>query len=163
MRRKKITEFLKFILVGISNTAVAYIVYGIVYYLIFQSVHLANFFAFIFSVLNAYFFQKKYVFKDLEKDNKQPWWKILWKMYVSYAFTGLILTELLLILWFEVIHLENYVGFIVDILSGININTSNQSIAVLIAPAIDSILIIPISFLLNKYWAFGNKKADSAN
>ena len=84
-------------------------------------------------------------------------------MYVSYAFTGLILTELLLILWFEVIHLENYVGFIVDILSGININTSNQSIAVLIAPAIDSILIIPISFLLNKYWAFGNKKADSAN
>ena len=63
VKKQNIFEFLKFGLVGISNTVVAYIVYTLVYYLIVKNIHIANFFAFVISVLNAYFWQKKFFFK----------------------------------------------------------------------------------------------------
>ena len=61
-------------------------------------------------------------------------WKALLKTYVSYGFTGIILNNILLVLWVRVI--------------GIN---------KMLAPIINLIINIPINFFMNKLWAFGKK------
>lgn len=81
---------------------------------------------FIVSVLNAYYWNNKYVFKKSEKGNVKP----IIKTYVSYGSTFLLGLGLLYIL--------------VDCLK----------ISGIIAPVINLAVTIPINFLLNKFWAF---------
>ena len=71
------------------------------------------------------------VYADGEKRNI---WAALFKTYVSYGFTGLILNNILLVLWISVLHMNK-----------------------MIAPIINLIINIPINFFLNKIWAFGKK------
>ena len=61
-------------------------------------------------------------------------WKALLKTYISYGFTGLILNNILSVLWVSVFHISK-----------------------MIAPIINLIVGIPINFFLNKIWAFGKK------
>jgi putative flippase GtrA len=56
------------------------------------------------------------------------------KMYLSYAFTGIILSNVLSYVWIDVLHISK-----------------------LIAPLINSAIGVPINFLLNKFWAFDGK------
>ena len=58
----------------------------------------------------------------------------LFKTYVSYGFTGLILNNILSVLWVSVLHISK-----------------------MLAPIINLVISIPINFFMNKLWAFGKK------
>lgn len=121
---KNIIQFIKFGIVGLSNTGIALAVY---YGLLFMQVHylIANVASWIVSVFNAFYWNNKYVFK-----NESTWLKALIRTYVSYGFSFLISTALLYIFveWCR--------------------------ISTIVAPLLTLIVTIPINFLMNKLWTF---------
>lgn len=133
-------EFVQFGIVGVSNTIVSYAIYAGTLYLLVQAglfpsidYLIANVVSFLLSVLWSFYWNNKYVFK-LEEGEHRNLGKALFKTYVSYGFTGLILNNVLSYLW---------VGLL-----GIN---------KLIAPIINLLLNVPINFVMNKLWAFKKK------
>lgn len=130
---EKILQFIKFGIVGVSNTLISYVVYIILvsigsYYLF------ASLVGFFISVLNAFYWNNKYVFAS-EDGEKRVWWQVFCKTFFSYAGTGLILHNILLIFWVDVLHIHE-----------------------MLAPIINLFITIPLNFLLNKYWAFRKKQ-----
>lgn len=126
---RKICQFIKFGIVGLSNTLISYIIYIIlinfnVYYL------LASFIGFLVSVINAYYWNDRYVFK-VSAGEKRQWWKAFMKTFTSYAGTGLVLNNILLIIWVDALGIPETLG-----------------------PLINLFITIPLNFFLNKYWAF---------
>jgi len=117
-------QFMKFGLVGISNTIIALITY---YLLLFIGVHylIANFVSWIISVFNAFFWNNRYVFK-----NTGTWKTTLIKTYFSYGLSFLLGTSLLMIIveWFE--------------------------FSAFIAPLLILFITVPLNFFMNKFWAF---------
>ena len=67
--RKGFWQFIKFALVGVSNTLISEIVYAI---LVFFKMHYlpASFIGFMLSVLNAYYWSNKYVFTENPEEEK---------------------------------------------------------------------------------------------
>jgi len=126
-------QFIKFGIVGLSNTCISYVVYVVLVRLGFVYL-LANVFGFIISVLNAFYWNNKYVFAKNEGE-KRSWVKALLKVFASYSITGLLLTTILLEIWIKYVGISEY-----------------------IAPIINLIITIPLNFLLNKLWAFKEKK-----
>lgn len=132
-------QFVKFGIVGVSNTVVSYVIY-VVSLLAMQKAHLwpqvdylvAQVIAFLLSVLWSFFWNRRYVFR--EGAEKVPWPQALLKSYISYAFTGLFLNSVLSIFWVQVVHLSK-----------------------LVAPIANLLLSVPINFFLNKLWAFQEK------
>ena len=125
----KLFQFVKFGIVGLSNTLISYVVYVVfvalgIHYLVAS---LVGFFA---SVINAYYWNNKYVFQN-EQGEQRVWWKAFLKTVASYAGTGIVLNNILLILWVEVAGLPEMLG-----------------------PVVNLFITIPLNFLLNKYWAF---------
>ena len=86
--------------------------------------------AFILSVFWSFIWNRIFVFK-----NKTEFWMPLLKSYISYSFTCLFLNSFLNWFWVERIGMSK-----------------------MIAPLINLTLTVPINFLLNKFWAFKNKK-----
>lgn len=130
--KEKVIQFIKFGMVGILNTVISYVVYAIlvnigIFYL------LASIAGFFLSVLNSFYWNQKFVFK-LEEGRERNWWKTLFKTFMAYAGTGLILSNILL--WIQV-----------DILK----------VHQLLAPIINLIITIPTNYLLNKYWAYKSR------
>lgn len=129
-------QFVKFGIVGASNTVVSYIIY-IVSLVLFQKNQwfsrtdylIAQIIAFVLSVLWSFFWNNKYVFKS--EKTKRPWIYSLMKTYISYAFTGLFLNSILSVLWVQIFHVSK-----------------------LISPLINLLVSVPINFVLNKFWAF---------
>lgn len=123
------TQFIKFGLVGLSNTIISFVVYlfGIyigIYYLI------ASVLGFIISVINSFYWNNLYVFQQTN-GKKRSIWKSFCKTLMAYAGTGLVLNNVLLYLQ-------------VDLLNWSEI----------LAPLINLFVTIPLNFLLNKLWAF---------
>lgn len=126
-------QFIGFAIVGVSNFLVSYGTYAL--FLWFGcNYHVSNIMAFIISVLNAYFWNNRFVFKEGESDGQRTWWKTLIKTYLSYAFSGLILTEVLLFVEINVLGLPKLLG-----------------------PVINLVITTPINFVMNKFWAFKNE------
>jgi putative flippase GtrA len=156
-------QFIKFGLVGVSNTVVSYVTYTIVYYVFRHqfgdaTVHIANVAGFIISVLNAYIWQSRFVFKESEDGEHRVWWQVLLKTYASYAFSGLLLTELLLLLWIQVLNIGQYLGPLSNWLGSFGIQMQPEDLAVSIAPFLNMVITIPINFCINKFWAYRQKK-----
>lgn len=124
---KFVWQFVKFGLVGVSNTLISLAVYYAVV-LLFGVEHyiLANTLGFVISVINAYIWNSKFVFQ--KKDRKHG--KSFVKVFVSYGSTFLLGTGFLFVL----VHYWN--------------------VSEMIAPIINLLLTIPLNFLLNKFWAF---------
>lgn len=118
-------QFIKFGIVGVSNSLINLAVY---YGLIFLKLHylLANLCGFLVSVMNAYYWNNKYVFKKTQQGNTKPFIKTL-AVYGATFFLG---SGLL----FGMVHYLN--------------------ISELIAPLINTCIMIPLNFLLNRFWAF---------
>lgn len=132
-------QFIKFGLVGLSNTLVSYVVYLIG---IFFGLHYlaASILGFLVSVLNAFFWNNKYVF-TVEEGETRSLWKSFCKTFVSYAGTSLILSNILLIIQVDVFQWPE-----------------------VLAPLINLVITIPLNFVLNKVWAFRkNKKSEVKN
>lgn len=125
-------QFIKFGIVGLSNTAISYIVYLIAvkmgaYYL------LASVLGFVISVINAFYWNNKYVFEKKENETRSIF-RSFCKTFVAYAGTGLILNNILLIIQIDILNWSK-----------------------VIAPLINLVITIPLNFILNKLWAFRSK------
>jgi len=117
-----VLQFIKFGLVGLVNTLVNFAVY---YGLLFLHVHylLAYTAGFVVSVLNAYYWNSRVVFRK-----KRALWPLV-KTVLVYLATFLISAATLR-----------------GMVQGLHISE-------LVAPVINLCLTIPANFLLNKYWA----------
>lgn len=124
----KVMQFIKFGIVGIVNNIISYVVYAL---LVSINMHyvLANIIGFSVSVFNAYYWNNKYVFRDTL--GCRVWWKTFIKTYISYAGTGIVLSNILLFIWIEFLHIPQ-----------------------IVAPIINVVVMLPINFLVNKYWAY---------
>lgn len=132
----KFLQFVKFCIVGLSNTIISYCIYAgtlllLQAYRLFPQIDylISQLFGFIVSVAWSFFWNRKYVFNTTSKQGS--WLRALIKTYISYAFTGLFLNSILSILWIEQLHVHK-----------------------LIAPILNLLITIPLNFLLNKFWAF---------
>lgn len=127
-------QFVKFGMVGLMNTIISYFSY-----LLFLWLHchyiVASVLSFIISVTSAYICSSKFVFTSQdnsgEEVKKDPWWKVYFKTLTAYAFTGLLLANILLILWVQVI-----------------------GISEAIAPLFNLVITVPLNFIINKFWAY---------
>ena len=121
-------QFLKFGLVGLSSTAISVTVY---YVLLLFSVHylIANLAAFVISVMNAYYWNSKYVFTPAADGAKKGGLTFV-KVFAVYGFTFL-LSSLLLFVMIDMLNVSKW-----------------------IAPVFSLCVTIPLNFLLNKFWAF---------
>jgi len=130
-------QFVKFGIVGLSNTIISYVIYvgGLIflqYFGIFPKVDylVAQIVAFILSVLWSFYWNNKMVFV-LEKGKERSLWKALVKTYISYSFTGLFLNSILLVFWVQICNISEF-----------------------IAPIINLLVSVPLNFVINKFWAF---------
>lgn len=154
---KKILQFIKFVLVGVSNTLISE---GIYVLLVCLGMHyaLATLIGFSVSVLNAYYWGNRYVFKQQEGEEKRVWWKVLLKTYVAYG-GGFILDIVLLFLWIDVLHISQIMQPLVDLCHAIGITAVDAELmGELVAKAINVFIIVPLNFVVNKYWAYRQKK-----
>lgn len=129
-----LAQFIKFGVVGLSNTLLSYAIY-LLTLLILSPLKLswdyfvASVLSFVLSVLWSYFWNNRFVFKQDSK--KRSFWKSLFKTYLSYAFTGIILGNILLYVWVALLGIPKT-----------------------LAPLLSLVITVPLNFLLNKYWAF---------
>ncbi len=126
-----IIQFVKFGLVGISNTVVSWICYYVILGIDDDLYMLGSLVGTVVSIANAFFWNDRFVFKGKEDDLKSRL-KRLGKTYVSYGGTSLLS---MLLLWIEVQ------------LFGVN---------KVIAPVVNLLITIPLNFLINKFWTFRN-------
>lgn len=117
-------QFIKFGLVGVSNTAVGFGVYYLLYYC---GVHylIANILSWLISVFNAFYWNNKYVFRS-----GSNWWITLFRIYISYG-ASLVVSTLMMYVLIEFLR-----------------------VSPVIAPVICLLVTVPLNFLLNKFWAF---------
>jgi putative flippase GtrA len=157
-KHQTLWQFIKFGLVGATNTVVNLTVYMICCHLIGTNVHIANVMGFTISVLSAYFLQSRFVFKENEDAEKRVWWKTLIKTYIAYSFTGLFLTEILLIFWLDFVNLSQYLTPLAQWLKvNVNFTMSEVKLAETIVPFMNMVVTIPINFCVNKFWAYKQK------
>jgi putative flippase GtrA len=148
--RAALVQFIKFGLVGFSNTAIAYAIYSA---LVYMKLHylIANLSAFAVSVLNSFFWNNKYVFK--RRDNQERnLADTLIKTYVSYAVTGLALQSLLLIIFVDVLHISKYLSPLLGLTKTAIVDTDDMS--KYLAQLLGLTVTVPLNFVLNKKWAF---------
>ena len=141
-KKNALLQFVKFGIVGASNTALSYVLYLLTLLIlkpfVFKWDYIAgNLISFFLSVLWSFYWNNKYVF-TVEEGKKRNWVLALIKTYISYAFTGILLTNLLSVLWIDVL--------------GINKT---------IAPLINLVISVPLNFLINKFWAFRTKRKEN--
>ena len=133
-------EFIKFGIVGLSNTIVSYVLYTVAL-LLFQNGNLfhgidyivAQVFSFLVSVLWSFYWNNKMVF--VQENQNRSLLKTLIKTYISYSFTGLFLNSFLLVIWVNVFGISEFV-----------------------APIISLLINVPLNFVINKFWAFKSEK-----
>lgn len=132
---EKLLQFIKFGLVGVSNSVISYGTYLI---LLHFGMHYtpANIIGFTVSVFNSYYWNNRYVFKA-EEGTERGVVKTFLKTYISYAGTGIVLSNILLVLWVEVLNIPEAIG-----------------------PILNLCVTIPVNFLVNKYWAYRDKKKE---
>lgn len=150
-------QFIKFGLIGICNSAVNYIVYAVC---IRAGMHyiIANMIGFVITVFFAYLLQKQFVFREESQGSQQVWWKILLKTYLSYAFTGLVLANVLSVLWMEILGLDVFLKPVYKWTQNWFQWEDAYTFAEYVVPFVNVVLIMPVNFILNKFWTY--RKAD---
>ena len=130
-----IFQFIKFGLVGASNTLVSMAVYYIFLWIDPDLYMVGTVAGTILSIANAFFWNDRFVFKGTENDWKSRL-KRLGKTYVSYGGTSLLSIALV---WLEV-----------EVLG----------VSKALAPIINLLITIPLNFVINKLWTFKKSKND---
>lgn len=134
---KTFMQFVKFGVVGLSNTLISYLIY-VISLLIFRKMGIllrsgylvAQVMAFILSVLWSFYWNNKLVF-TLQEGEGRSVVKALVRTFISYSFTGLFLSSVLLVLWVRIMQISEFV-----------------------APIINLLVTVPLNFIINKLWAF---------
>lgn len=132
-----IVQFVKFGIVGASNTVISYVI-NVLVLLLLKPLNVpwdyiaGNTVAFILSVLWSFYWNNKYVFTVKEGESRNIG-RALLKTYISYGFTGIVLNNILSYVWINVLGISKYV-----------------------APIINLVISVPLNYIINKLWAFKN-------
>lgn len=59
---------------------------------------------------------------ELKNGEKRSIWKSLIKTYISYSFTGLFLSSILLVLWVQVLGISEFIAPIINLLISVPLN-----------------------------------------
>lgn len=134
--KRNLVQFIKFGIVGVSNTLVSYLLNLLCLFLLDKydvayDYVIANMVAFVLSVLWSFFWNERFVFTEKQDSYQSNRLVRLLKMYLSYGFTGIILNNVLSFLWISML-----------------------GISKVIAPLINSAVGVPINYALNKKWTF---------
>ena len=164
-----IAQFFKFGIVGLINTGVSLLVNTVSLLLFYKLAgipedHMVSYWtssilAWVISVFNAFLLSNKFVFKNKEGEER-VWWKVLIKTYISYAGTGLVLNNILLWVWNDVVHIGQYLGWLADICSNFGLAITGDRLVSYIAMFLNMIITIPLNFICNKFWAYKGKKKE---
>ena len=137
---KSVVQFIKFGMVGVSNTLLSYCIYaGTVWTFRHKDIFSQNGYliaqlgAFFISATWSYCLNSYFTFRDTRKKTIKEWIYGLLKTFTSYSFTGLGCSTLILMLLVGELHLSPY-----------------------LAQAINLMIGIPLNFTLNKLWVFRN-------
>lgn len=122
-------QVFKFGIVGVFNTVISYVVYVVLVYIGMHYLA-ANVIAYFAGIINSFIWNSRYVFKAEEDPNRNPF-KVFVKTLAANAFTGLVVNNVLLVLWVNVLNLSDYLG-----------------------PILNVLVTFPINYILNKYWAY---------
>lgn len=122
-------QFIKFGLIGISNTAISMGVYYFFLWLNPQWYILGSILGTVFSIANAFIWNDLFVFSGNARDAKSIL-KRMGKTYLSYGGTSILS---MILLWIEV-------------------TLFHMSKA--IAPVVNVLITIPLNFIINKFWTF---------
>ena len=128
-------QFIKFGLVGVSNTILYYVAYVIVL-LVLAPFSIAwdyiagNTVAFFLSTTWSFYWNNKYVF-TVQEGQERKILPALLKTYVAYGFSGIILSNALSYVWIDILGVSKY-----------------------LAPLVNLVVTVPVNFVINKFWAF---------
>ena len=128
----KLWQFVKFGIVGVSNTAISLLVYEVCIHLGLHYL-LANAIGLVISVINAYYWNNRCVFGDGTAKTLAEHVRTYFKSLAAYD-GAFVLDSLLLILWVEAVGVPEK-----------------------LAPILNLCITIPLNFLVNKYWTFRKK------
>lgn len=152
---KGLWQFIKFGIVGVSNTLISEGLYCV---LVFFKVPylIAYFIGFFLSVLNAYYWSNKYVFKADPGQEKRVWWKVLLKTYAAYLW-GFIVGSLLLMVWVDLVRISQYMGGLAEFFAEHGFpQVDAEFLGQVLAAGINLLITVPMNFLVNKFWAYKN-------
>lgn len=137
--KKTFFQFVRFCIVGFSNTFFSYGVYVLV--LVFMRDYnrswdyfIANIVSFLIGTLWAFFWGTKFVFRVRHR-NIQEAARALLKSYTVYGMTGLLLCNVLSWIWIAKLEISRY-----------------------LAPLLNLMVSVPINYFLNRFWTF--KKSE---
>lgn len=128
-------QFVKFGMVGVTNTIISYAVYFVVL-LSLKDIEVSwdyivgNIISFVLSVLWSFYWNNRFVFKAKDGTSRNIWITLM-KTYVAYGFTGIILSNVLSFLWIDKLCVSKY-----------------------IAPILNLVISVPFNFIVNKKWTF---------
>ena len=152
-----LVQFVKFGLVGISNTAISYGIELLCYYWLLKNadfqgicslmarlglsvtgeqvkITIVTAIAFLVSVTNSFYWNSRYVFRKDARTGRGEMVRTYFKTMASYALTGIILSPIIKI-WLSGMGMPYYLSSIL-------------SMAV----------TIPLNFVMNKFWAYRENK-----
>ncbi len=137
LENKLVGQFIKFSLIGLSNTILSYLLY-ILFLYIFENrgvfprydYLVSSVVTFCICTIWSFYWNNRFTFKRKEGKSRNLW-NAFFRTAISYSFTGLFLQNLLLYLFVEM-----------------------AGIAKEIVPFFNLIITVPLNFLMNKYWAF---------
>lgn len=127
--RQLIIQFIKFGLVGVSNTVVSMVIYYLFLWIDEDLYMIGSVVGTVLSILNAFIWNDLFVFTGNPKDLKSVMIR-LGKTYVSYGGTSLLSNVLL---WLEV---------------------TLFAVSKVWAPVVNLLVTIPLNYLINKFWTF---------
>ena len=130
-----VAQFLKFGIVGVSNTAISYALNAgtlkvLEPFSVAWDYIAGNCIAFLLSVLWSFYWNSRFVFHK-EHHGRSVVEKRLLKSYIAYGFTGIVLNNILSWFWVKQLEISKYV-----------------------APLINSVISVPLNYFINKFWAF---------
>lgn len=124
---------------GVSNVLVSYLINVLVLVLL-QGMEwawdyvAANLVSFVLSVLWSFHWNSKFVF-ELRQGEKRSKWKTIFRTYVSYGLTGIVMNNVLATIWIHGLRISKY-----------------------LSPLLNLPISVPINFLINKRWTYGVRK-----
>ena len=131
--KKALIQFIKFGTVGAINTVLSYAITNGAYYLLHLHEQISNIIAFVITVFISFMLNGRFVFT--ENKEERNFWKSLLKVYASYSVTGVFLTAILLYIEEELLGIPHYIATLMNL-----------------------VVTIPVNFILNKFWAYKEKK-----
>lgn len=135
------------------------------------NVMLCNFIAFTTSVVGSYLLNGTLIFKKQDGENR-VWWKVFLRLYFVYAITGLVLSGLMIWFFLDIIRLAQYMPgifealsltrFVPDIQASLIAKGNDMPVYEWVAEPVASLITIliltPVNFAVNKYWAYKPEK-----